>query len=139
VLVDPVGAGEGAGQTGGDTVAGAVDAVFGVEVDFGDDTSHIDALVVAHTTALSVRYREIWKSLDSDVVLADGTLISLSAILEDVIAVVQIIGIHISGTERASKSGRSKENGGKDGGSCEMHFENEVLKLMLNDCFLGNT
>src|ERR1700722_9986687 len=38
VLVNPVGAGEWAGQAGSDAVAGAVDTVLVVEVDFGNDS-----------------------------------------------------------------------------------------------------
>lgn len=54
MLVDPVGAGCGTGETGGDAVAGAVDAVFGVEVDFCYDAGHVDALVVAHAAGFVV-------------------------------------------------------------------------------------
>jgi hypothetical protein len=74
VFVDPVGAGEWARQTGGDAVAGAVDAVFGVEVDFGDDAGHVNALEVADAARLMVRDHEIGEFSGVDLVFADGAL-----------------------------------------------------------------
>jgi hypothetical protein len=59
MLVDPVGAGEGAGEAGGDAVAGGVDAVAVVEVDFGDDAGHVDALEVANAAGFAAGDHEV--------------------------------------------------------------------------------
>jgi len=77
VLVDPVGAGQGAGEAGGDAVAGGVDAVAGVEVDFGDDTGHVNALEVADAAGLVVGDLEVGECVGVDFLFADGALISL--------------------------------------------------------------
>ena len=74
MLVDPVGAGEGAGQAGGDAVAGAVDAVLGVQVDFGDDAGHINALVVADAAGLTIGDEQVGESFGGDIIFADGAL-----------------------------------------------------------------
>jgi hypothetical protein len=74
VLVDPVGAGEWARQAGGDAVTGAVDAVFGVEINFGDDTGHVNALEVADAARLVVRDHEFGEFVGVDLVFADGAL-----------------------------------------------------------------
>jgi hypothetical protein len=59
VLVDPVRAGEGAGEAGGDAVAGGVDAVAGIEVDFGDNAGHVDALEVADAAGFAAWGHEV--------------------------------------------------------------------------------
>jgi hypothetical protein len=74
VLVDPVGAGEWARQAGGDTVAGAVDTVFGVEVYFGDDAGHVDALEVADAARFVVGDHEFREFASGDLVFADGAI-----------------------------------------------------------------
>ena len=74
VLVDPVGAGEGAGQALGDAVAGAFDAVFEVEVDLGDDAGHVDALVVADAAGLVLGDQEVGESSGGDFGFADGAV-----------------------------------------------------------------
>jgi hypothetical protein len=61
-------------QASGDAVAGAVDAVFGVEVDFSDDAGHINALKVADAARLVVRDHEFGEFLGVDLVFADGAL-----------------------------------------------------------------
>lgn len=74
MLVDPVGAGQRAGQAFGNAVAGAVDAIAGVEVDFRHDAGHVDALIVADAARLVVGDHEVGESAGSDFVFADGTL-----------------------------------------------------------------
>jgi hypothetical protein len=46
MLVHPVRAREWTFEAGSDTIAGGVNAVFRIEVDFGDDASHVNALEV---------------------------------------------------------------------------------------------
>ena len=74
VLVDPVGAGEGARQALGDAVAGAFDAVFEVEVDLGDDAGHVDALVIADAAGLVLGDLEVGESSGGDFGFADGAV-----------------------------------------------------------------
>jgi hypothetical protein len=80
VFVDPVGAGCGAVEAGRDAVAGAVDAVFGVEVDFGNDAGHVDALVVADAARFAPGDDEVGESVGRDDVFADCafTLVGVS-------------------------------------------------------------
>lgn len=141
VLVDPVGAGEWARQAGGDAVAGAFDAVFGVEVDFGDDAGHVNALEVADAARLVVRDHEIGEFAGVDLVFADGALISVGRVLEDVVAVVHIMAIHVmvialfclaASDDRTGDSGGS-EKGSREERSCETHVEN-VVGLMEDSC-----
>ena len=72
MLVDPVGARERAGKTGGDAVAGGFDAVAEEEVDFGDDAGHVDALVVADAAGFVVRDQEVGEGGGVDFIFADG-------------------------------------------------------------------
>jgi hypothetical protein len=58
MLVNSVGAGEGTRETDGDAVAGGVDAVFSVEVDFDDDAGHVDTLEVADAAGFVVEDHE---------------------------------------------------------------------------------
>jgi len=141
VLVNPVGAGGWAGQAGGDAVAGVVDAVFGVEVDFGHDTGHVDALIVADAAGFVVRDHEVGEFVCVDLIFADGTLISLGRVLEDVGAVIHIMAIHImilalrclaASDDRAGESGGSEKDSRKER-SCEMHIDN-VAGLMEDSC-----
>lgn len=74
VLVNPVGAGEWAGQAGSDAVAGAVDTVLVVEVDFGNDSGHVNALVVADAAGLVVGDLEVGEFVGVDLAFADGTV-----------------------------------------------------------------
>jgi hypothetical protein len=74
VLVDPVGAGGGAGEAGGDAVAGRVDAVFEVEVNFCYDAGHVDALEVADAAGFGVRDLEVGECGGVDFIFADGAL-----------------------------------------------------------------
>jgi hypothetical protein len=93
VFEDPVGAVAGAGEASGDAVAGGFDAVPEVEVDFGDDTGYVDALVVwgwelvrgfgrswtgvgltAYTAAVVCGCYKVGKFLFGDYAFADGTL-----------------------------------------------------------------
>ncbi len=73
MLINPVGAGQWARKASGDAVTGAVDTVFGVQVNFGDNAGHIYALVIAHTTRFSAGHQEVGEFLDGDVIFADGT------------------------------------------------------------------
>jgi len=77
VLVDPVGAGGGAGEAGGDAVAGRVDAVFEEEIDLCYDAGHVDALKVADAAGFGVRDLEVGECGGVDFVFADGALVSL--------------------------------------------------------------
>lgn len=72
MLVDPVGACGGTGEAFADAVAGGVDAVFGVQVDFSDDARHVDALEVAHAAGLALWDGEGGELVGGDFVLADG-------------------------------------------------------------------
>jgi hypothetical protein len=74
VLVNPVGAGAGARQACGDAVAGAVDAVFGVQVDFGHNAGHVDALEVAYAAGFARGDEEIGEFMRGDLARADGAL-----------------------------------------------------------------
>jgi len=141
VLVNPVGAGGWVGQAGGDAVAGAVDAVFGVEVDFGHDTGHVDALIVADAAGFVVRDHEVGEFICVDLIFADGALISLGRVLEDVGAVIHVMAVHImtialgclaASDDRAGESGGS-EKGSRKERSCETHVE-DVDGLMEDSC-----
>lgn len=46
MLVHPICARERTLEAGGNTITGGVNAILGIKVDFRDDTSHIDTLVV---------------------------------------------------------------------------------------------
>jgi len=135
VLVDPVGAGGRAREAGGDAVAGAVDAVFGVEVDFRHDARHVNALVVADAAGFVVWHEEVGEFLGGDFVLADGALISLGGVLEDVVGVVHVVVVDLVLVVIADGDGAGEGRGGeKDGaeesGSGEMHFD-YLLKVWL--------
>lgn len=128
VLVDPVGASGRARQAGGDAVAGGVDAVFGVKVNFRDDAGHVNALKVADAAGLVIWDEEVGEALRGDYVLADGTLISLGSVLEDVKAVIHVMVVDlmlvvIANSDRSSESGGSKEDSADERRSREMHFE----------------
>jgi hypothetical protein len=131
VLVDPVGAGGWVGQAGGDAVAGAVDAVFGVEIDFGDDAGHVDALVIADAAGFVVGDHEVGELACVDLVFADSALVSLGRVLEDVGAVIHVMLIHImivalrclaASDDRTGESGGSEKDSRKER-SCEAHIE----------------
>jgi len=93
VFEDPVGAGAGAREAPGDAVAGGFDAVFEVEVDFGDDAGYINALEVwswelvsglgrswtgggltTYTAAVICRCYKVREFLFCDYAFADGTI-----------------------------------------------------------------
>lgn len=74
MLVHPVGAGEGSREAGGDAVAGGFNAVFSIEVDFGDDAGHVNTLEVADTARFVVGDHEVWECRGVDFVFADGSL-----------------------------------------------------------------
>ena len=74
VLVDPVGAREGTVQALRDAVAGAVDAIAGVEVDFCHNASHVNASEVADAARLVLRDHEIREFLGVDLIFADGAV-----------------------------------------------------------------
>jgi len=131
VLVDPVGAGEWAGQALGDAIAGTIDAIFGVEVDFGDDAGHVDALVVADAARLVVGYHEVGEFVGIDLVLANGAIVTLVRVLEDVGAIIHIMGIHImvvalrrlaASIDGAGEGGGSEKDSRKER-SCETHID----------------
>lgn len=90
---DPVGAGGGGGQAGGDAVACGADAVFEVEINFGDDAGYVDALVVwfgelasggwvslrhgvltAYAATVVCRCYEVGEFVLGDCAFTDGTL-----------------------------------------------------------------
>lgn len=100
VLVHPVGAGGGARQARGDAVACAVDAVFGVQVDFRHDARHVDAAVVAHAAGLVLRDDEVGEPLGGDLVLADGTVAGR-------VVVSDVAGVRCAGGEAYYRSAES--------------------------------
>jgi len=120
VLVDPVGTGERAAEAGGDTVASGPD-LGEVDVDFSNNTGHVDALKVANTSPVDIIWEHKRELLESDLILADGALISVAAAWKDVVVIVHVMDIHIgvalvpiviaTGNKRTSESGGSKEEG----------------------------
>jgi len=76
MFVDPVGAGEGARKAGGNAVAGGLDAVAGVKVDFGDDAGHVNALEVAYAARFVAGDHEVWEGIGVDFIFANSALAS---------------------------------------------------------------
>jgi len=79
VLEHPVGTGLGSLEAASCAVAGIVDAVAEEEIDFGDNTSDIDAREVTDTSTLVGRSLEVWELVLSDPPFADGVIVILVA------------------------------------------------------------
>jgi len=77
VLEYPVGAGLGSLEAASCAVAGIVDAVAEEEIDFGDNTSDIDAREVSDTSTLVGRSLEVWELVLGDLPFADGVVVIL--------------------------------------------------------------
>ena len=79
VLKYPVGTGLGSLETAGCAVTGIVDAVAEEEIDFGDNTSDIDAREVTDTPTLVGRSLEVWELVLCDLPCTDGVIVILVA------------------------------------------------------------
>jgi hypothetical protein len=108
MLVDPIRAGDRTGKAGLNAVAGTVDAIRRVKIDFCHNASHINALEIcgtcqydfflfsmlfisvltANTTAFTMWNTQVGELVHSDITLTYGPIIAIAAIFENVILVV---------------------------------------------------
>jgi len=97
-------------------VAGAVDAVFEVQVDHGDDAGDVDAFEVADAAAVVGGCLELGELGLGDFPLADGPVVVLLLVGEDVdVGVGVVVVVAADGSEGTGEDGGSKECG-EDGG-----------------------
>jgi len=117
MLEYPVGAALWAVETLSCAVAGGVDAVFEVQVDHGDDAGDVDTFEVAHAAAVVGGCLELGELGLGDFPLADGPVVVLLLVGEDVdvaVGVVAIVAAAEAGQGSSEDGGgeESRENGG---------------------------
>jgi len=108
VLEDPVGAGCRGLETALCAVAGIVDSVAEEEIDFGDNTSDIDAGEVSDASTIVGRCLEVGELVLGDLPLADGVIVVLVARWENVdvgVGVVVVLIAYAKALEGGTKDG----------------------------------
>jgi len=116
VLEDPVGAATWAVETLSCAVAGGVDAVFEVEVHHGDDAGDVDALEVADAATVIGGCLELRELGLGDLSLADGPVVVLVCVGEDVdVGVGVVVCVAAAEAVEGSSEDGGSEEGREDG------------------------